>query len=55
MLPFVGVVKEYCGLYAGGEIQYRFGSYKNRNGCNGRLESDLRGVSQAILDLGVFQ
>ena len=33
----------------------RFGTYNIRNGRNGGLESALRGVSQANLDLGIFQ
>ena len=39
----------------GGEGPIRFESYNIRNGYNGRLFSALRGVSQANLDLGVFQ
>ena len=33
----------------------RFGTYNIRNGQNGGLESALRGMSQANMDLGVFQ
>ena len=33
----------------------RFGTYDIRNGRNGGLESVLRGVSQAKMDLGIFQ
>ena len=33
----------------------RFGNYNIRNGRNGGLESTLRGVSQANMDLGIFQ
>ena len=33
----------------------RFGTYNIRNGQNGGLESELRGMSQANVDLGIFQ
>ena len=33
----------------------RFGTYNIRNGRNGGLEYDLRGMSQANMYLGVFQ
>ena len=33
----------------------RFGTYNIRNGRNEGLESALRGVSQANMDLGIFQ
>ena len=33
----------------------RFGTYNIRNGRNGGLESALRGMSQANMDLGIFQ
>ena len=33
----------------------RFGMYKIWNSRNGGLESDPRGLSQANMDLGVFQ
>ena len=33
----------------------RFGTYNIRNGNNRGLESALRGISQANMDLGVFQ
>ena len=33
----------------------RFGTYNIRNGRNGGLESALRGVSHANMDLGIFQ
>ena len=32
-----------------------FGTYNICNGRNGGLESDLRGMSQENLDLGIFQ
>ena len=33
----------------------RFGSYNICNGWNGRIESVVRGISQANIDLGIFQ
>ena len=33
----------------------RFGTYNIRNGRNGGLESALRGMSQANMNLGIFQ
>ena len=33
----------------------KFGTYNIRNGRNGGLESALRGMAQANIDLGVFQ
>ena len=33
----------------------RFGTYNIRNGQNGGLESALRGMSQAKMELGIFQ
>ena len=36
-------------------MQIRFGTYSIRNGCNGGLELELREVSQANIDLGIFQ
>ena len=33
----------------------RFGTYNIRNGRNGGLESALRGMSQANMDLGIYQ
>ena len=33
----------------------RFGTYNICNGRNGGLESALRGMSQANIDLGIFQ
>ena len=36
-------------------VPIRFGTYNVRNGGNGGLESALRGVSQANMDLGIFQ
>ena len=38
-----------------GEVTIRFGTYNIRNGCNSVLESALRGVSQANMDMGIFQ
>ena len=33
----------------------RFGTYNIRNGRNGGMDSALRGMSQANMDLGIFQ
>ena len=33
----------------------RLGTYNTRNICNGGMESELRGTSQANMDLGIFQ
>ena len=33
----------------------RFGTYNIRNGRNGVLESVFRGVSEANMELGIFQ
>ena len=35
--------------------QIRFGSFNISNGINGGLELDIRGMSQANLDRGIFQ
>ena len=37
------------------EVPIRFGTYNIRNGRSGGLESALRGMGQANIDLGVFQ
>ena len=37
------------------EVPIRFGTYNIRNGRNGGLDSALRGMSQANMDLGIFQ
>ena len=36
-------------------VPIRFGTYSIRNGRNGGLESALRGMAQANMDLGIFQ
>ena len=38
-----------------GEVPIRFGPYNIRNSHNGVLELALRGVSQANMDMGIFQ
>ena len=38
-----------------GMVPIRFGTYKICNGRNGGLESALRGMSQANMDLGIYQ
>ena len=37
------------------EVPIRFGTYNIRNGRNGGMDSALRGMSQANMDLGIFQ
>ena len=37
------------------EVPIRFGAYNIRNERNGGLELALRGMSQANMDLGIFQ
>ena len=39
----------------GGTVPIRFGTYNIRNGRKGGLESALRGMSQANMDLGILQ
>ena len=36
-------------------VLIRFGTYNIRNGRNGGLESELRDMAQANMDLGIFQ
>ena len=43
------------GPFTGGTVPIRFGTYNICNGLNGGLESALRGMSQANMDLGIFQ
>ena len=38
-----------------GRDPIRFGTYNIRNGRNKGLESTLRGISQANMELGIFQ
>ena len=38
-----------------GRVTIRFGTYNIRNGRNGGLYLVLRGMSQAKMDLGIFQ
>ena len=38
-----------------GGVPIRFGTYSIRNGCNRGIELELRGESQANMDLGIFQ
>ena len=37
------------------EVPIKFGTYNIRNGRNGGLEAELRGMDQAKMDLGVMQ
>ena len=39
----------------GGRVPIRFGTYNICNGRNGGLELALRGMTQANIDLGIFQ
>ena len=43
------------GISTREEVPIRFGTYNICNGRNGGLELALRGVSQANMDLGIFQ
>ena len=52
--PLVQDVSEYRDFYKGG-VPIRFGTYNIRNGRNGGLESALRGMYQANMDLDIFQ
>ena len=47
--------RQSTGGSTGEEVPIRFGTYNIRNGRNGGLESALRGMSQANMDLGIFQ
>ena len=47
-------MSEYRESYEG-KVPIRFGAYNICNVCNGGLGSALRGVSQANMDLGIFQ
>ena len=38
-----------------GRVPIRFGIYNIRNGRKRRLESELRGMSQANMDLGILR
>ena len=43
------------GQPTSGTVPIRFGTYNIRNGRNSGLESALGGMSQANMDLGIFQ
>ena len=43
------------GNYMRGRVPIRFGTYNIRNRRNGGLESALRGMSHANMDLGIFK
>ena len=43
------------GQPTSGTVLIRFGTYNTCNGRNGDLESELRGMSQANMELGIFQ
>ena len=42
-------------LPGAGTVPIRFGTYNIRNGRRGGLELELRGMSQANMDLGILQ
>ena len=44
-----------AGSLTRGEFPMRFDAYNIHNGHNGGLESALRGISQANMNLGIFQ
>ena len=46
---------KHTGQPTSGTVPIRFGTYNIRNGRNSGLESALRGMSQANMDLGIFQ
>ena len=46
---------KHTGRPTSGTVPIRFGTYNIRNGRNGGLEAALRGVSQANMDLVIFQ
>ena len=43
------------GTSTRGRVPIRFGTYNIRKGRNGGLESELGGMSQTNMDLGIFQ
>ena len=47
--------RQSTGSSMGEEGPIRFGAYNIRNGRNRGLDSALRGISQANMDLGIFQ
>ena len=46
---------KHAGQPTSGMVSIRFGTYNIRNGRNCGLETALRGMSQANMDLGIFQ
>ena len=46
---------KHTGQPTSGTVPIRFGTYNIRNGRNSGLVSVLRGMSQANMDLGIFQ
>ena len=48
------VTRRSTGNSTGEEVPIRFGTYNIRNGRNGGLESELWGMAQANMDLGIF-
>ena len=47
--------RQNTGSSTGEEVPIRFGTYNTKNGRNRGLELALRGMSQANMDLGIFQ
>ena len=46
----------FCtGQPTSGTVLIRFGTYNIHNGRNGGLDLEIRGMSQANMDLGIFQ
>ena len=45
----------HTGHPTSGTVPIRFGTYNIHNRRNGGLESELRGMSQANMDLGIFK
>ena len=45
----------HTGRPTSGKVPIRFGTYNIQNGRNGGLKAALREMSQANMDLGIFQ
>ena len=55
MSPLVKGLCRLTGHPTSETVPISFVTYNIRNGRNGGLESELRGMSQANMDLGIFQ
>ena len=53
-IRYSGMCK-HTGRPTSGKVPIRFGTYNIRNGRDGGLEATLQGMSQANMDLGIFQ